>query len=235
MKTQKWTCILILGLVLCPLKLSAHDMWLEKSKVGYSVTVGHKGQADPYDPARVQEVIGYTKNSWPVKLRIERGQNDCNVFTDESFCALAAILDNEYWLKTTEGWKNQRDMKGLEIVELGRSFKYTKHIEKWSGFLNKPLGQRFEIVPLKDPTTLKQGDNLPIRVFFEGKPCGNAKVSKSSKMTDTHTLEDVQGENPFMVEIGTPGLQLVSAKLEMPVKGNQKVWFACSLTFYAEK
>jgi nickel transport protein len=235
MNTRKWTCILILGLILCPLKIAAHDMWLEKSKDGYSVTLGHKGQADTYDPARVQEAIGYTESGWPVKLRIERGQNGCNVFTDESFCTLTAVLDNEYWLKTTDGWKNQRDKKGLEIVEQGHSFKYTKHIEMWSGFLNKPLGQRFEIVPLKDPTTLKPGDKLPVKVFFEGKLCRNAKVSKSSKMTDTHALEDVQGEDPFMVEIGPSGLQLVNAKFGMPVKGNQKVWFACSLTFYGGK
>jgi uncharacterized GH25 family protein len=154
---------------------------------------------------------------------------------DEAFCAVSASLDNRYWLKTTDGWKNQREHKGLQIVEEGHSYKHTKHIVTWCDFLSMPVGQRFEIVPLKDPTSLKQGDSLPVKVFFEEKPTLKARVSKTSDMAKTHDLDPVKGESSTAVQIGPPGLQLINAKLAVPVKGKQVIWFAASLTFHTAR
>ncbi len=36
-----------------------------------------------------------------------------------------------------------------------------------------PLGHKMEIVPLKNPVNLKEGDYLPVRVLYEGKPVGS--------------------------------------------------------------
>ncbi|MBE9581934.1 MAG: DUF4198 domain-containing protein [Proteobacteria bacterium] len=213
----------------------AHDMWLQESKEGFDIALGHKGQTDPYKPERVKEVVGYTKNGWPVQLDIERKKDGCGVMPDEGFYAICASLDNRYWLKTTDGWKNHRQRKGLEILKEGHSYKLTKHVVKWCDFLAKPLGQRFEIVPLHDHTRLKEGDRLPVKIFFEGKPASGARLAKTSSMGHTHDLESVQGEGPFMVYIGAPGLQLVNAKFELPVQGRQVVWFAASLTFRTTK
>lgn len=215
--------------------LCAHDMWLQHSDDGFDITIGHKGQADPYEPERVKAVVGYTKNGWPVQLDVERKKNGCGIIPDEDFYAICAFLDNGYWMKTTEGWKNHRQRKGLEILKEGHSYKSTKHVAKWCDFLAKPLGQRFEIVPLKDPTTLKAGDLLPVKIFFEGKPASGAMLAKTSTMGHTHDLESVQGEGPFMVNIGAPGLQLVNTSFEIPVQGPQIVFFAASLTFYTTK
>jgi len=209
-----------------------HDTWLEESEGSVTVLVGHQGKIDPYEPQRVVEIVGYTSNGWPVPLEIERAKEGCSALVDEPFPAFTAILDNKYWLQTTEGWKNQRGKEGLEIIIEGRSYKYTKHISKWADFLSKPLGQRFELVPLKDPTGLKEGDRLPIKIYFEGRPAAKAGLSKSSNMKDTHELEQVEGEGPFTITIGPPGPQLVNAKYVLPVKGEkQVVWLAGSLTF----
>ena len=236
MNIRKWSYLLVFGLIVsCPSAVGAHDVWLQKTDGGYLIAVGHKGQIDPYEPERVRQVIGYTKNSWPVELPIERGQDRCNVFADEAFCAIGAFLDNKYWMKTTEGWKNQRQGKGLEILEEGHSYKFTKHVVKWCNLLAKPLGQRFEIVPLQDPTALKEGGRLPVKIFFEGKPALGAQLTKTSGMGQTHDLQPVQGEGPFIVEIGPAGLQLINAKIELPVQGRQVVWIACSLTFHTTK
>ena len=215
--------------------LFAHDMWLQKIEGGFLIALGHEGQTDPYEPARLKDVTGYTENGWTVELDIEREKEGCRVMADEAFCAVSASLDNRYWLKTIDGWENQRERKGLQIVEEGHSYKHTKHIVKWCDFLSGPVGQRFEIVPLKDPTSLKQGDSLPVKVFFEGKPALKARVSKTSNMAKTHDLEPVKGKGPISVQIGPPGLQLINAKLLVPVKGKQVIWFAASLTFRTTK
>lgn len=236
MNKHKWNYLFVFGWILFfPLTVAAHDMWLEKTDGGYLVAMGHKGEHDPYEPERVRQVIGYTKNAWPVELPVEQSKDGCKVFADEPFCALTAVLDNKYWFRSTEGWKNQRETKGFKILEEGRSFKYTKHISQWCDFLSKPLGQRIEIVPLKDPTSMQEGDHLPVKVIFEGKPLSIVNISESSAISDTHDLKEVRGEGPFSVIIGPPGPQLVNAKHRIEVEGKQVVWFACSLTFNVKK
>ncbi len=224
-----------LGLSTAP--LSAHDMWLQPAEEGIIIALGHQGAIDPYEPDRVREVYGYTENNWPVELDILRGKDGCRVFADEPFVAYTSILDNKYWYNTPESWKNQRDGEGLKIVEEGRSYKYTKHIAGWAEFLSKPLGQRIEIVPLKDPTSMKPGDRLPVKIYFEGEPLygSGVRISETSSMDATHSLKNVEKEGPLMVEIGSPGFQLVNAKYEMPLEGKKRVWFACSLTFKVGK
>ena len=223
------------AIVLFAQPLFAHDMWLQETDEGFSIVLGHEGKTDPYESARLKDVTGYTENGWPVGLDIDREKQGCRVMADEAFCAVSALLDNRYWLKTIDGWENQRERKGLQIVEEGHSYKHTKHIVKWCDFLSGPVGQRFEIVPLKDPTSLKQGDSLPVKVFFEGKPALKARVSKTSNMAKTHDLEPAKDESSVIVQVGPPGLQLINAKLVVPVKGKQIVWFAASLTFRTTK
>ncbi len=41
----------------------------------------------------------------------------------------------------------------------------------------RPLGQRFEITPAKNPFALKAGDELPVTVTFDGKPLAGARVA----------------------------------------------------------
>jgi len=233
---KKNNCILFCvsfwaAIVLFAQPLSAHDMWLQEIDGGFSIALGHEGQTDPYESARVKDVTGYTENGWTVELDIEREKEECRVMADEAFCAIGAFLDNKYWMKTTEGWKNQRQRKGLEILEEGHSYKFTKHVVKWCNLLAKPLGQRFEIVPLQDPTRLKEGDRLPVKIFFEGKPAHVARLAKTSNISQTHDIEPVQGGGPFIVDIGPAGLQLINAKFRFSVQGRQVVWFASSLTF----
>ena len=212
--------------------VSAHDMWVQESAENFfNIVLGHVGQCDPYEPERLKEIVGYTENGWPVRLDIDREKQGCRFIPDEAFCAIGALLDNRYWLKTTDGWRNQREHEDYKILEEGRSYKFTKHVARWCDLLAKPLGQRFEIIPLQDPTRLKQGDRLPVRIFFEGKPAIGARVAKTSNMEQTHRLEPVQAEAPFIVTIGPPGLQLINAKLAVPIKKGHVTWFAASLTF----
>lgn len=237
---KKNNCILFYvsfcaAIILLAQPLLAHDMWLQEIEGGFSIVLGHEGKTAPYESARLKDVTGYTENGWTVGLDIFQEKEGCRVMADEAFCAVSALLDNQYWLKTTDGWENQRECKGLKIVEEGRSYKHTKHIVKWCDFLSGPVGQRFEIVPLKDPTSLKQGDSLPVKVFFEGKPALKARVSKTSNMAKTHDLEPAKDENSVVVQVGPPGIQLINAKLVVPVKGKQVVWFAASLTFLTTK
>lgn len=211
--------------------VSAHDLWLNETKSGFDIVVGHQGKHEPYEHERVKEVEGYKVNGIKVDIKIIQGKDGCSIKTLEGLAAVTAFLDNKYWMQTTDGWKNHSNREGLEVIKSGYSYKYTKHLIKWASFLAKPLGQKFEIVPLKDPTTLAPGDMLLVQIYYEGKIVSAARLSRTSDMSDTHDLETVSGNDPFMVKIGQQGLHLINAKLEVPIGSKEVIWYACSLTF----
>lgn len=73
------------------------------------------------------------------------------------------------------------------------------------------LKQRLEIVPLADPSAVKPGGNLKVRVLFEGKPLPKAPIfalHNTGKRTDTQsTTTNAHGIAEF--EIAHKGLWLI--------------------------
>ena len=79
---------------------------------------------------------------------------------------IGALYDSGYWLKTTDGWKKatKREGKGkYDIVESIKSKQWCKSFLATSDESLKPVGQQFELVPQKDPTTVQVGDKLSMK------------------------------------------------------------------------
>lgn len=71
------------------------------------------------------------------------------------------------------GEKQQKDSDGRELYS-----RYTKLLSGKLGELaTRALGHVLEIVPETDPSELKAGDSLRVRVLFKGKPLPDAAVS----------------------------------------------------------
>ena len=86
---------------------------------------------------------------------------------------IAAKRKEGFFSKTTEGYKSQ-SKKGLKnVLQCSYSGGYAKAIinvgEEGGGtIVSKPLGHTLEIIPLKDPTDLRVGDDLPVKVLHDG-------------------------------------------------------------------
>ena len=217
---------------------TAHDWWLNKSNSNFDIVKGHIEadgvHCDPYESDRAIQAAGYREDGQVVPITITWKKDGTGSYIEpaEQFCALTALVYNKYWMKTTEDWKNYRSWGEFNIIQEGQSFKYTKHIEKWHNFLTEPLGQRFEIVPLKDPTRMKEGDLLPVKIFHMGREVQSAKITQVSRI---HNLDSITSNGVFDVRMGKKGLQFINAKVEVPVKDKEVIWYAASLTFYTSK
>ena len=77
---------------------------------------------------------------------------------------------------------------------------------KNDGF-SKESGEPLEIVPLKDPTSVKAGDTLPVKVMFQGKPLAKAKVQ------GTHTGYTGDEKKQWAVEGDTDSKGIFGVKL----------------------
>ena len=77
----------------------------------------------------------------------------------------------------------------------------------------KKLGLRYEIVPEQNPYTLKTGDYLDCKVYYEGKPAAFALVKVWSMVNNTTFLQNIYTEKDGSVRfpIGTKGAWMVSS------------------------
>jgi len=220
---------------------NAHDMWLEKRGDKAWLNYGHPGATDPYPIDRIDSLEGITPNQWKVKLKPTYHKGEAFAWLNDVFSMLTVDFDNKYWYNTEEdGWRNflaPQEVRG-KIIDQGRSWKLAKTIVKWQDFMSKPVGQRIEIVPLKNPSKLKEGDTLPVMLYYEGKPvpAKGARVSGTSDTSIEHPeLVNLKNQKPFNVKIGPTGPQVIIGKYEHRLDETHRVWYAFSLAFTTEK
>lgn len=220
---------------------SAHDMWLEKKGHKVHLMYGHPGVTDPYPIDRITAMTGITEDGWKVALEPLYNKGEAYAWLNDSFSMLTVEFDNKYWFNTEEGgWQNFGAPRAVcgKIIDQGSSYKLSKCILKWMPGMDKPIGQRAELVPLKDPTKLKEGDMLPVMMYIEGKPAHvkGARISATSdRNIEDPELIDVESPKPFMVKIGPKGRQIIVGKFEKRLDDTRRVWFAFSLTFRTGK
>jgi len=215
----------------------AHDMWLEKRGDRAWLLYGHPGDTDPYPLSRINALTGITANQWKVALEPVEHKGEAYAWLNDDFAMLCVDFDNKYWYNTEEdGWRNfpdPREVRGT-ILDEGRSWKLAKEIIAWQPFMAQPVGQRIEIVPLKDPTALKEGDSLPVMLYYEGKPvpATGAAVSLTSDFNVEHPeMHKITDQKPVNVKVGPAGRQLIIGKYEHRLDDTRRVWYAFSLSF----
>ncbi|WP_147822531.1 DUF4198 domain-containing protein [Salidesulfovibrio onnuriiensis] len=240
LKRHVFICSLLL-ILFAATAAQAHDMWLEKKGDKVHLLYGHPGHTDPYPLSRIMALKGITGNAWTVALEPVECKGEAFAWLNDEYAMLTVDFDNRYWYNTEEdGWRNfnfPQEVRGT-ILDEGLSFKNSKEIVSWKPFMNKPVGQRVEIVPLKDPTTLKQGDTLPVMLYYEGKPmpAAGARVSGTSDSSIEHPeLLELKNGKPVNVKIGPAGRQIIIGKYEKRLDDTHRVWYAFSLTFTTKK
>jgi uncharacterized GH25 family protein len=112
------------------------------------------------------------------------------------------------------------ERKKLNQVEKPSTEFYTRYAkllvqvgEKKDDTFIKKIGLRYEIVPEQNPYTLKTGDYLSCKVFYEGKPAPHTLVKVWSKIKDTTFLQNIYTENDGSIRfpISTSGEWMVSS------------------------
>ncbi|WP_419658665.1 Nickel transport complex protein, NikM subunit [Desulfosarcina variabilis str. Montpellier] len=107
-----------------------------------------------------------------------------------------------------------------------------------SDAFSKPVGQRFEIVPLQNPHDLKAGDWIAFKVLLDGKPAKGAEISASPYAKPEVTVVDnLSNKKEAKIRVvDYTGPWIVTAKLELPASEEfkekcEKLHFVSTLTF----
>lgn len=244
-------CIAVLSLAVCfTSPIQAHDTLLvmDTYQASINCTPGLKVFSahnffPPEDalmgPDRLADVFfitpSYKRVSQSTKLE-EPGTYIC-----------LAVPVNGFATKTPEGYQRGKNKKEVENPVLcSNSIKYAKAIftvgKAGGDAYSKPLGQEIEIIPLKDPATLKTGDVLPVKVLKEGQPArtyvyGTHDTFSQEKDTFCYTTRtDKQGI--AKIKLIHNGTWVLIAKMEESFADSAvcdvQRW-AATLTFYVDK
>jgi nickel transport protein len=241
MEGLKMNKILISAIAFCFLMFTnvfAHDFWLEKKDGKIFIVSGHDDKWDAYDPARVKEVKAFDSKGNILKIDVVRQKEAAYIVPKENLAMISVFFDNHFWTKTTDGWKNitkrEAVKQSLQILESGQSFKYAKYIEKWSDNFTMPVGSKMEIIPLKNPLSLKAGDVLPITVLLDGKPLEGASIYlQGSHDVTAQTAKD----GAAAVKIKS-GHNIVSSTTRVPFTNNpdaDQLYLRASISFESKR
>ncbi len=181
--------------------VSAHDVWItvEQDPTGTlraMVHHGHPGDRKTPDQDKLFEfnllAEGHSRRSLLPGIT-SASQGGIPVLITEplaiesGFVLLTARYDNGYWIKTPTGFRNtsKRQMPSAEDSLL--SIKFAKSLfqtsEAESHEYGKIIGHRLELVPLGNPFLAKPGEDLQVKVYFDGKPLVDIEVEIGDGIT----------------------------------------------------
>lgn len=228
--------ILLLGVMMGIGSVAAsHDLWLEPTAKGILLRYGHReesheGTAEiPYDIDSILRIDCLDHEAR--RIDTESGSSSPLVVTES--CALLFVLTSSgVWTKTPFGTENLRRDECRQPIASWRSIESAKWIGHWSPAFKEPTADDFEIVPQRDPLTLKEGQKLPLLITFEGRPTAGAIVAYDGKPRG-RTEEDGR----LNIRLRHSGLQMIQASLRLsdPSGTADEIVHASSLSFEVEE
>jgi len=189
-------------IAICPLAM-AHNLWLNPGdyypKVGSTVDIGigwgHKYPAGRVDQEvkedRVEAISVIDPDGLPVTLARESAALYKLSIEKEGAYLITAKIKPGFFTTTSEGRK-WGDKKSVEKPIKCTNFHINAQTVVIAGGTDKHLGhstgQSLEVVPLSNPQLLKKGDNLSVKVLFDGKPLANAAVKATFAGFETEDI-----------------------------------------------
>lgn len=194
----------------------AHDLWLKKDGKRWTLYQGHRHSAHAgaetlaYGSTFVTDARCLDLRGGPRPLAVA----GTSPWTASGDCAALRIdVSSGYWSKTPWETKNQPKNEVPGALKSWLSTESLKRIDRWSPTFGQPLGSGLEVVPTTDPLALKAGDKLVVRVTLDGQPRAGVPVAYHG---DTRGETDPDGR--VAIRLRHPGVQLISASVELPLK-----------------
>jgi len=259
--------LLLAALALLAAPLRAHDFWIEPSTfqpaVGATVDVrlfvGQKfrGDALPRNPAMIERFVlasdegvtavsGRAADEPAGRVRIEApGLQLIGYRSRHTALSLEPAKFEEYlreegleWVIAERAKRGQSQKPSRELFSRCAKALLSAGEGGQTGY-DRPFGFVLELIPERNPYALKAGDELPVRIFYDGRPLSGALVAALPREEPDKKLSqrsDANGRVTF--RLPADGVWLVKAVHMIPASGNvdadwESLW--ASLTFEIPK
>jgi uncharacterized GH25 family protein len=105
--------------------------------------------------------------------------------------------------------------------------------EKRDDTYKKVLGWPVEIVPDRNPASLKVGDQIRFKILFDGKPVFGVRAKLWNRFDNRTTLQNIYTEQDgtFEARISSPGPWMVTVMKMTPSKDTGPDWISYQGSF----
>lgn len=234
----------------------AHELWVNayapkdgvlKAEIGYGDLFSKmepiaKDRVQIFEPLRLVTPEGSFEMT-------QKGENYAYELAKNlkkgSVLVLAAYRPT-FWSRGSDNSAAQSNRKQRpDAVYVEEAIMYSKTVVDIDGgsdveFITKPVGQRLEIVPQADPSTVRPGGKLPVQLLMDGEPLKRAEVLASfngfSEKYTTKAFRDRTDQNGMVdiIPLKT-GYWYVSVKNTVPYEDKtlcDEVVLNSTLTFH---
>ncbi len=259
-----WGMFLVLGFcAYLPVSVYAHAMWINATDYSPKVHPRHGaatkiyfgwGHHYPVDDFLTEEDLESCSmiSSNGDKEKFDLGEagflaTQLNFKKQGTYIITATLKPGFYTMYTEKGKMHHKmgPKTGLKGVILSLYYEqYAKSLinagEVSGNLFSKPVGHNLEIITLKNPATLKNGDFLPIQVLFKGKPakfCGvKATYSGFSTREEFAYATSTDAEGKAKIRLIHYGPWLIKAEIRLPASEELKdkcnqLHYTATLTF----
>jgi uncharacterized GH25 family protein len=128
----------------------------------------------------------------------------------------------QIWATTSDGLKQvaKKSPGASNPYKIEKFAKALVNVTPTDNGFSTAIGDKLEIVPLTNPTTIKPGDELTVRVLFKGQPLANnvyATYDGFSKEENTYAYyTEGHKDGTAKVKITQPGIWMVRVQHSVP-------------------
>lgn len=190
----------------------AHGLWVAQRSGQWAAVYGEGAEDEPYDPAAIRQVEAWTRQGTAARWRSEQLAGQWRFIPEPGVARLVLHFDAGTWWEMTDGhWLPEGQQDAGKVHRTWRLLRYASAVLATPDPSLRPLGLPLEIVPLKNPLSLRKGDRLPLRVLLRGQPLAAAKVIGDFLNDDQGVPLRTDTTGQVVVTLGSNGMNVIQA------------------------
>lgn len=218
----------------------AHGIYVAQRQSEMVFVFGHGPSDETFLADSFKGAVMYNKKGERSDLTLEYKHGYPVIPKDTNMMMIAGTYDNGYWSEKADGeWVQKPKTEVADAKQAGHYMKYNTTILNADAKAGEVTGAPLEIVPQKNPLSLKPGDTLPIRVYANGKPLAGVEVVAEFVTDRENNVVKTDKAGNAEITIRNNGLNVLateaSEKIENEPKADELGKFATlSFTYHPD-
>lgn len=204
----------------------AHTVWLEPAAAQRSGEPrwdvrfgGHAGKVVEFEPGKLKSVEAWDVAGKALPVTREAGSGGVAIAVRGAPAMIAMHLDNGIHTRVANGPSVEKAMDEVPgATKATWAPKWYKAILVWNERATRPLGQRFEVVPLA-ATPPRATRPIKVRVLVDGRPASGVRVGHGEEPPEGAPVTGADGIAEY---VPTTGANRLWAGRRDAVSGNAK-------------
>lgn len=196
---------------------AAHGVWVTQRASELALVLGEGALDEAYEARQVHELKAFTATGAPAGVKLQPRTRNVVVEPDADAAVLSMAVEDGFWSQGADGkWVSGSRLQVPAARKAGYYMKLGTTLLKPVQMPFKPLGTALEIVPLSDPSKLRRGGRLAVRVLSNGQPVAGAAVIGDfiGNTSGPRVKTDKAGRATLVV--GSSGLNVIAVSLTRP-------------------